>query len=336
MDPYVVYSDVESSDFVLYRNAIASAYSRFLIHFFELINPEQAPEWGLGVILYGKYEDYLKSGGPPKTAGYFRPDDHVLRLFNMRETEMVKRALGGEEKFNSEVGKKLNEIESSSGGAETGKWQAYDFYQKLQNTVEKDRMRIEHAARTETMETIRHEGAHQILNLFGIDRDYRGVWFSEGMADYLSPDDMNGIVLGRIMSLKAELEKGHKLLPLEYMMGQPSGGHIYNFKDLHLTGQFYSQSWAFVHMLMNHYRAGFMVYMMELKAQDKKFNAEKDKALFQKHIGKTFSELDQELDAYVKELSGQIDEEEYLFFKHAGLRSHQQKKDFEDSVQNLR
>ena len=137
------------------------------------------------------------------------------------------------------------------------------------------------------------------------------------------------------MALKAELEDGHKLLPLEYLMSQPSGGHIYNFKDFHLTGQFYSQSWAFVRMLMNHYRVPFMAYMRDLKTQDKKFNAEKDKVLFQKHLGKKLSELDDELDAYVTELAGQMDEEEYLFFKHAGLRTEQQKKDFQDSVRNL-
>ncbi len=336
LDPYVIYSDVESSDFVLYRNAVEGAYHRFMTYFFELVDTEHAPDWGLGVILYGKYEDYLKSGGPPKTAGYYRSDDHVLRLYNVREMEMVKWVLGVEEKFGSEVGKKLTNIEASNSGAETGKWRAYDFYEKLQHAVEKDRLRIEQTARSETMETIRHEGTHQILNLFGIDRDFRGVWFSEGMADYLSPSEPNGIVLSRMMSLKSELEDGHKLLPLDYMMSMPSGGHIYNFKDFHLTGQFYSQSWAFVHMLMNHYRVPFIAYMAELKVQDKKFDVTQDKALFQKHIGKKLSELDEELEAYVAELGSQMDEEEYLFFKHAGLRGQQQKKDFEDSIQNLR
>ena len=287
------------------------------------------------MILYGKYNDYLKSGGPPKTAGYYRPDDHVLRLYNMREMEMVQWVLGSEEKFQKDAGKALESIESYQGGAETGKWKAYELVEKMQDAAEKNRMRIEQAARSQTMETIRHEGTHQILNLFGIDRDFRGVWFSEGMADYLSPDEHNGLVLNRIMSLKAELEGGRQLIPLDFMMSQPSGGHIYNFKDFHLTAQFYSQSWAFVHMLMNHYHTAFVAYMLELKAQNKSFNAEKDKALFQKHIGKKLSELDSELEAYVAELAGKIDEEEYLFFKHASLRMEQQKKDFKDSIQNL-
>lgn len=336
VDPYVVYSDVESSDFVLYRNAMEGAYHRFMVSFFELVDPSKSPEWGLGVILYGKYEDYLKSGGPPQTAGYYRPDDHVLRLYNMREMEMVKWVLGVSEKVEDAATKTMTKIEDFKGGAETGKWKAYDFMEKLQGAVEKDRLRIEHAARSQTMETIRHEGTHQVLNLFGIDRDYRGVWFSEGMADYLSPDEPNGIVFSRIMALKKELEEGHQLIPLDFLMSQPSGGHIYNFKDMRLTGQFYSQSWAFVHMLMNHYRVPFMAYLLELKAQDKKFDAAKDKALLQKHLGRKLFELDHELDVYVAELAGQMDEEEYLFFLHPKLRQEQQKKEFLDSVQNLR
>ncbi len=336
VEPYVVYSDVESSDFVLYRNAMEGAFHRFMAYFFELVDASKSPEWGLGVILYGKHDDYLKSGGPPKTAGYYRPDDHILRLYNIREMEMVQWVLGSEEKFEGTMSKKLSELENSKGGSETGKWQQYEFVEKLQNAVEKDRMRVEQTARSETMETIRHEGTHQILNLFGIDKDFRGVWFSEGMADYLSPADPNGIVLSRIMSLKGELEDGHQLIPLDYMMAQPSGGHIYNFKDFHLTVQFYAQSWAFVHMLMNHYPRQFKAYMLDLKKQDKSFNAEKDKALFQRDLGKKLGELDSELEAYVKELAGQVDEDEYLFFKYAKLRGTQQLKDFKDSVEHLR
>lgn len=335
-DPYTIYSDVESSDFVLYRNAVEEAYHRFMIHLFELVDSAQPPEWALGVILYGKYDDYLKSGGPPQTAGYFRPDDRVLRLYNVRELETVKWVLGVEEDMGKAVSQKLSAIESSNRDANSGKWQAYDFYEKLRNAIEANRMRNEQVARASTMETIRHEGAHQVLNLFGVDRDFRGVWFSEGMADYLSPEEPNGIVQSRIMSLKAELEKGHHLIPLDFMMSQPSGGHIYNFKDFNLTAQFYSQSWAFVHMLMNRYREPFVAYMLDLKKQDKKFNAEKDKALFQKHLQKSLAELDQELDKYVVELGAQVNEEEYLFFKHAKLRAIQQMKDFEQSVQNLR
>ena len=37
VDPYVVYSDVESSDFVLYRNAMEGTFHRFMTYFFELI-----------------------------------------------------------------------------------------------------------------------------------------------------------------------------------------------------------------------------------------------------------------------------------------------------------
>ena len=335
IEPYVIYSDVESSDFVLYRNAMEGVYHRFMTYLFELVDTSKPPEWALGVILYAKYEDYTKSGGPPKTAGYYRPDDHVLRLYNMREMEAVQAVLRTEEKFQNDMGKKLSSIESSSIGAETGKWKQYDLVEKLQDAVEKNRMHIEQVTRSETMETIRHEGAHQILNLFGVDRDFRGVWFSEGVADYLAPEEYNGLVLTRIMSLKAELEEGRQLIPLDFMMTQPSGGHIYNFKDFHLTAQFYSQSWAFVHMLMNHYPKQFLAYMLELKNQKKGFDAENDKALFQKHIGRKLSELDKELETYVAELAGRVNQDEYLFFKHASLRMDQQKKDFKDSIQNL-
>ena len=335
IEPYVIYSDVESSDFVLYRNAMEGVYHRFMTYLFELVDTSKPPEWALGVILYAKYEDYTKSGGPPKTAGYYRPDDHVLRLYNMREMEAVQAVLRTEEKFQNDMGKKLSSIESSSIGAETGKWKQYDLVEKLQDAVEKNRMHIEQVTRSETMETIRHEGAHQILNLFGVDRDFRGVWFSEGVADYLAPEEYNGLVLTRIMSLKAELEEGRQLIPLDFMMTQPSGGHIYNFKDFHLTAQFYSQSWAFVHMLMNHYPKQFLAYMLELKNQKKGFDAENDKALFQKHIGEKLSELDKELETYVAELAGRVNQDEYLFFKHASLRMDQQKKDFKDSIQNL-
>ncbi len=318
--PYYIVSTVESSDLVLYFKALERFFHDFLFRFFELIDPGKDPG-PLGVIIFGDYQNFLKftglSGNTP-IVGFYVPKKKVLVLYNLKEIDMIRFQLAMAEFIEKNIGKYKTALEMATNVDGEQKWAAYDYLEKVQFQIESRRMQLEFWARERTIETIRHEGGHQLLHLFGIDSDqvYRGAWFSEGMAEYVAPENMGDISKERLMFLRSQLEKGHTLMPLQYLMSIKSGEGIHRLQDPNYTLLGYAQSWALIYFLMENYQTSFLNYIRDLRNQDTKFNADRDQALFEKHLGKKIPELDKEFETFVRKIMVErIDQETYDFFR---------------------
>ena len=318
--PYYIVSTVESSDLVRYLKTLRQFCSDFSMRFLELINTEK-PAPALGVVIFASYDDFLKYAGLPKgtnMAGFYIPEKKYLVLFNMKEVDMVRFRLARAEKIEQAIGDVKTKVELYSGADSARKWAAYDFLEQIQFKVEADRMRVESWARDRTMETIRHEAGHQLFDLLGIDSGsvYRGAWLSEGLAEYVSTDPIGGVNKERLMSLREELESGHHLMPLQYLMSIRNGAGIRKLQDPNYTLLGYAQSWAFVHFLMKEYPEQFLGYIREVMNTGKDYNAQKDIALLEKHIGKPIMELDAEHEKYIRNIMiSMLDQDEYDFYR---------------------
>ncbi len=318
--PYYIVSTVESSDLVLYFRTLQRFCSDFGMQFMDFIDTENPPP-ALGVVIFGNYDDFLKSAGLPKgtnMAGFYMPDKKFLVLFNVKETDMVRFRLAYAENIEKNIGNYKTQIEMYSGSHSEGKWAAYDYLEKIQFNVEAYRMRLEAWARDLTMQTIRHEAGHQLFDLLGIDsgETYRGAWLSEGLAEYVSTEPFGDMNKDRLMFIRAELEAGRTLMPLQYLMGIPNGAGIQKLQDPNYTLLAYAQSWGLVHFLMTKYQRGFFDYIRELIQAGGDFDAPKDRALLEKHLGKTIKDLDFELEKYIREIMvSKLDKEEYDFFR---------------------
>jgi hypothetical protein len=286
----------------------------------DFIDAEKPPP-ALGVVIFGNYDDFLKYAGLPKgtnMAGFYMPDKRFLVLFNVKETDMVRFRLAYAEHIEKNIGQVKTQIEMYSGPNSEGKWAAYDYLEKIQFNVEAYRMRLESWARELTMQTIRHEAGHQLFDLLGIDsgKSYRGAWLSEGLAEYVSTDPLGGMNKERLMFIRAELEAGRTLMPLQYLMGIPNGVGIRKLQDPNYTLLAYAQSWGLVHFLMEKYQTVFLKYIRELIQTGKDFNSSNDQALLEKHLGRSIKDLDGELEKYIRQIMvSKLDKEEYDFYR---------------------
>jgi len=318
--PYYVVSTVESSDLVRYFKTLRQFSSDFSLKFLDFIDTEKPPP-ALGIVIFGSYDQFLKYAGLPKgtnMAGFYNPEKKYLVLYDVKDIDMVRFRLAREEKFEDKVGALKTKVELTSSTDSAGKWAAYDFLEKIQFEVEGDRQRVESWARERTMETIRHEAGHQLFDLLGIDSGsmYRGAWLSEGLAEYVSTDPLGGINIERLMFLRAELEAGKTLMPLQYLMSIKNGEGIRKLQDPNYTLFGYAQSWAFVHFLMEKYPEQFRGYIREVMSTDKNFDSQKDIALLERHLKKSLKELDLEHEKYIRKMmTEKLDKDEYDFFR---------------------
>ncbi len=312
--PYYIISTVDSSDLVFYLKTLRNFCAEFSMKFLDLIDTEK-PAPALGVLIFGSYDDFLKFAGLPKgtnMAGFYMPDKKFLVLYNVKEVDMIRFFIGRAEYFEKKIGDAKTKAELYVGGASSGKWAFYDAVEKVQLKIEADRIRVESWARERTMETIRHEGGHQLFDLLGIDSGsvYRGAWLSEGLAEYVSTDPIGGINKERLTSLKEEFQAGHSLMPLQYLLSIKNGAGIRKLQDPSYTLLGYAQSWGLVHFLMDEYPAEFRSYLRELMKTGKDYDAPKDIALLEKHIGKPLRELDEEQEKHIRKLIAENPENE--------------------------
>ena len=91
-------------------------------------------------------------------------------------------------------------------------------------------------------------------------------------------------------------------MPLQYLLSIKSGAGIRKLQDPNYLLLGYAQSWGLVHFLMEEYPDQFMGYLRELRTVGKDYDAQKDIALLEKHIGKPVRELDAEHEKHIRKL----------------------------------
>lgn len=317
--PYEVISDSESSDLVQYLKALQQFYQGFLMYFFDWINKDLAPPT-FPVVIFADYEQFRQYGGIPPNSdivGFYLPENRILFLFNAKEMDMMKLYFFGSASFEADVDNVLDPYLQNPNLDPAEKLRIQGLKESVKDVLERDRSHREYKAREFTMGIIRHEGGHQLLHHFGIDVDrdhaYRGAWFSEGLACYLEPEEMGAVNPMRLMDIRYELEKGHHLMPLQYLLTFRSGAGIHKLLDSSYALLGYAESWAFVYFLMEEtHRDSFTAYIRDLMKQDKGFDGEKDRALLEKHLGRSLKEIEPEFNAFLdRMLQEEIDPENF-------------------------
>ena len=120
----------------------------------------------------------------------------------------------------------------------------------------------------QTLSTIAHEGAHQILHNIGVQQRLSiwPMWVSEGLAEYFAPTSVGQRMqwkgVGQVNDLRMlELEeyiKGHA-------NGAPSGNMVrQTVMAAQLTSTGYASAWSLTHFLAKSQRRAFHDYLEEL------------------------------------------------------------------------
>ncbi len=321
---YFILSDDDPMDLNFYMKALERFYQEFLIYFLDFLKEDYKPR-ALQAVIFGQHENFQQllqnSGFPKKTniLGFFSPENQVLFLYNIKSVEMINRYLHKSTYIEEQIKDKVDIIAKRySGGDEITESRIKGAGERILERLEKDRVHVEGEAREETVKTIRHEGAHQLLYEFDVHRKKgrQGAWLVEGLASFCEPPEIGEIHETRLMELKFELEE-HQLMPLEYLLSFAAGGDIHKLEPAYASLG-YAQSWAFVYFLMSgSYRNGFLNYVKAVAAvRDKNFDEKQDGAILEKNLGKSVQEVEKEFFPYVDALiKDHVDAKKYEDFR---------------------
>jgi hypothetical protein len=321
-DHYAILSDDDAMDLNLFTRTLEQFYDEFILYFLSFVKAEYQPR-KLNAVIFGEHGDFkelLDTAGFPENSpilGFFTPESRILFLYNIKSQEMVERYLHGSSHVEDAVKGRMEELSHGEWGDGIEQSRILGEGERILEALEKDRIRVEAEALEETMKTIRHEGAHQLLFEFDVHAKEarQGAWLVEGLASFCEPTPIGDIHEARLMQLKFELES-HQLMPLEYLLSFAAGGDIHRMEASYASLA-YAQSWAFVHFLMSGpYRQVVLAYMREVSGQGKDFDEKKDLALLERHLGKPVKEVEAEFETYVHELiASHVEDKKYEEFR---------------------
>lgn len=165
----------------------------------------------------------------------------------------------------------------------------------------------------QAISTIAHEGAHQILHNVGVQRRLSSwpMWLGEGLAEYFAPTTfgrrMHWKGVGQINDLRMlELEVYLKGRTADAIDGQMVD-HTVSAARLTSTG--YAAAWSLTHFLAERRRSAFSDFVREVSqlgpfetagAVEEPGVVPANAALFQKHFGSDFAELEADLVTHLK------------------------------------
>lgn len=165
----------------------------------------------------------------------------------------------------------------------------------------------------QSISTIAHEGAHQVLHNIGVQQRLSlwPMWLSEGMAEYLAPTSTGSKLrwkgVGQINDLRMfELEQYIKSRSAEKPDGQMIDQTVMASR-LSSTG--YASAWSLVHHLAKNKRVEFQKYLQEVSKLGPLETAggslrngivPENRLLFIKHFGEDTAEIETRLIAHLK------------------------------------
>lgn len=165
----------------------------------------------------------------------------------------------------------------------------------------------------QSISTIAHEGAHQVLHNIGVQQRLSmwPMWLSEGMAEFLAPTSTGAKLrwkgVGQINDLRMfELE--------QYLKGRsadkPDGQMIdQTVMAARLSSTGYASAWSLVHYLAKYKRPEFQKYLQEVSRlgplqtvgeAQRPGVVRENRALFIKHFGEDTAALEGRLIAHLK------------------------------------
>jgi len=161
----------------------------------------------------------------------------------------------------------------------------------LEQWKKKEKAKLRGRASSVTENLLRHEGAHQLAYMLGVQSPLRRdrAWMEEGLATFFETESLGGINESRSMDLSLAVEGG-QIIPLRKLFA------LTQFENnLH-----YAQAWSLTCMLMQpEHRSGFFSYLDWLRNHPKPFDDPVEELCI--HLSMTPNELEQRWQAYIRE-----------------------------------
>lgn len=254
--PYTIITDesffrVQNSVKVLHR-----LHDEFLTVFGPLVT---RPDRGDGIQLLffleeRRYRRYADKYAPQleNSSGFYSPKLDRLIVFNQITSDQLKEA---KRQF-----EKLEALYRDSATSREELVQVELWRSDVARNI------LAHAE-SQTVYTLRHEGAHQLLFTYGVHstQHAENSWLIEGLAVYCEQERIGDLPRDRVALLKRGLRDA-TLIPLGELVGSRSARGLFVFGNEERVWMAYTQSWALVHFLMQHrYREPFFDYIRQIR-----------------------------------------------------------------------
>src|SRR3989338_4407006 len=305
-DYYMILSSMDDpADLKFYLKTLDQFYHDFLLYFFDLIAVDGISE-PLDVIIFGTSQEFSQAlfeigyNARSNPVGFYHFDTKRLVFYNVKTDERIQAALKKNQAFKSQMAELSSKVEKEY-GPEAAEYQGQ--ISRAQEEAARYDIRVLCEATAQNVRVIRHEGGHQLFHLLGITHlhVYSGGWLIEGLAVYCEPQLIGDIHEEKLMHLRYELEK-NDLMPLEYLLNFARGTGLHKLEPSYASLA-YAESWAFIYFLMHAgYHEAFASFLKEMHTQGSTYDANGEKALLEKHLGKSLKTVEPEFIAFVKKL----------------------------------
>ena len=241
--PYSIVTDESFFSVEHTVRVLQGLYGNFLSVFAPLIENPGGREKNIQLVFFSDeaaYREYQNAYAPQmgNSSGFYSPWVDRLIVFNQKSSEQIRTI--------QELLKKQEEYYRSFRGGG-------DYSARIDAWKEEAQINIARFAEEQTMTSIRHEGAHQLMFTYGVHSPNRieNEWLVEGLATYCEASTIGGYDPMRLVLLKKALANG-TTIPLKELV---------NFRDPHgLTAigsaeraeMAYHEAWALVHWLMQY------------------------------------------------------------------------------------
>ncbi|MDX1944527.1 MAG: DUF1570 domain-containing protein [Pirellulaceae bacterium] len=165
----------------------------------------------------------------------------------------------------------------------------------------------------QSIATIAHEGAHQILHNIGVQQRLSlwPMWLSEGLAEYCAPTSTDARLRWKGVGVVNDMRMFELEQYIKSNAAAPPSGELIDHTVLaaRLTSTGYATAWSVVHYLAKNKRAEFAAYLREVAALGPFEGATEitppgivrgNRALFIKHFGDDFAGLETKLVLHLK------------------------------------
>lgn len=157
---------------------------------------------------------------------------------------------------------------------------------------------------SETLHTVRHEGAHQFLYAHGVHSGHRveNDWLVEGLATYLEGAEAGAVAPFRAGMVARALQR-QGAIPLDEFVGRRQEDGLLAYKPAELA---YSEAWTLVHFLMQQERReAFFAYIAYVRDAGN-FRAVRKQPrirILSAFLGISPTELQEQWENYVRKLA---------------------------------
>jgi hypothetical protein len=296
---YSLVTDAPSSDAGHVIEQLAELRKEFVGHFAGLIQPQCQPR-NFQVVYFdheADYQGYVAWAAPglENSAGFYSPSEDRLAFldrFGSSQYAMEQRSLSYQQQRVANA--------------------AYlkpDSRLQISGQLAQIQAKVIGQARSDTTHVIRHEGAHQLFNAYGIVSLYNAepTWLIEGMAQYCEPDEIGARHEGRAADVAAA-QRTHQLMALKDLLGfrDPDGFFALGEPKVGIA---YAESWALTYFLMQDGRRdGFIEFIKHYRdlrntREADEVRAENVGQTLAKYLHTNYSQLEDQWQDFLKQLA---------------------------------